>query len=227
MPGKIKNDRRSQLKQKFLETRFEGFSDREKLELILFYVFPKINADEAAGKLLDKFINLGGVFDANIENLKEVSEINDLAAFLLKLIPELSKDYINTKDKMLIMDNFKTACDYFKNQFIGEKNEIIKIACLDHKLKLINCSSIAEGTPSSAFVNIKKLIEFTYKNNCESIIMIHNHPNGELIPSDEDIKATRNIYNYLKPLGIKLIDHIIVAGGQAISLKESGDFKFI
>ena len=61
----------------------------------------------------------------------------------------------------------------------------------------------------------------------KSIIIAHNHPNGDLIPSDEDIKATSDLFRTLKPVGIMLLDHIIVAGGQAISLKESGAFTLL
>ena len=122
------------------------------------------------------------------------------------------------------MGNYKTACEYFKNQFLGENVEKVRIACVDDKLRLVDCAVISEGTPGTVAVNIRKIVEFTYKNKCESIIIAHNHPNGDLIPSDEDIKATSDLFRTLKPVGIMLLDHIIVAGGQAISLKESGAF---
>lgn len=227
MPKNIHDGHRERVRQKFLKTKLAGFADHEKLELLLFYARPGIDTNEMAHNLLKKFRTIGGVFDASVEQLKEIHGINDATAVLIKLIPEMSKEYINSKSKLMVMDNYKTVCDFFKNQFVGERNEIIKVACVDDRLRLIACETIAEGTPGSALVNIRRLVEFTYKHNCGSIIMAHNHPNGDMLPSDEDLKVTKNMYKFLKPIGIDLIDHIIVAGGQAISLKELGAFTLI
>lgn len=227
MPDNIHKGHRERVRKKFLKTKLEGFSDIEKLEFLLFYARPGIDTNVIAHNLINKFKTIGRVFDASIEQLKEVDGISEATAVLIKLIPEMSKEYINSKSELMVMDNYKTVRDYFKSQFVGERNELIKVACVDDKLRLIACETISEGTPDSALVNIRKLVEFTYKNNCGSIILAHNHPNGDLLPSDEDIKVTKNMYKSLKPIGIDLIDHIIVAGGQAISLKESGVFTVI
>lgn len=218
---------RKRVRQKFLETKLAGFGDHEKLELLLFYARPGIDTKDIAYDLLKEFKTIAGVFDASIDQLMEIGGIGEAAAILIKLIPEMSKEYINSKSNLMVMDNYKTVCDYFKNKFIGEKNEIIMAACVDDRLRLISCVKLSEGTPSSADMNIRKLVEFTYKHNCESIILAHNHPNGDLIPSDDDIRVTKEIYKFLKPVGITLLDHIIAAGGEAISLREAGAFTII
>ncbi len=227
MPKKSYHGHRERARKKFLETRLAGFSDHEKLEFLLFYGCPRVDTKETARNLMDKFKTIAGVFDASIEQLMEVDGIGESSAILIKLVPEMTKEYTNSKSKFMIMDSYKTVCDFFKNEFIGERNEIIMAACVDDRLRLISCAKISEGTPSSANMNIRKLVEFTYKNNCESIILAHNHPNGDLIPSDDDIRVTKEIYKFLKPVGITLLDHIIAAGGEAISLREAGVFTVI
>lgn len=227
MSDNIHEGHRERLREKFLKTGFSGFADHEKLELLLTYARPRVNTNGIAHDLLKKFKTIGGVFDASVEQLMEVNGIKEASAILIKIIPEMSKEYINSKSQLMIVNSSGLMCDFFKNQFIGEKNEKIMIACVDDKLRLVNFQVISEGSPSSATVDIKKLIEFTYKNNCESIIMAHNHPNGELMPSDNDLRVTEYVYKLLEPIKIRLLDHIIVAGAQAISLKELGAFSFV
>ena len=208
MADNVHKGHRERVRKKFIKTGFTGFADHEKLELLLFYSRPRIDTNAIAHNLIDKFKTIGGVFDADFDMLKEVDGVDEATAVLLKMIPALSKEYV-------------------KNQFLGENVENVRIACVDDKLRLVDCAVISEGTPGTVAVNIRKIVEFTYKNKCESIIIAHNHPNGDLIPSDEDIKATSDLFRTLKPVGIMLLDHIIVAGGQAISLKESGAFTLL
>ena len=214
MADNVHKGHRERVRKKFIKTGFTGFADHEKLELLLFYSRPRIDTNAIAHNLIDKFKTIGGVFDADFDMLKEVDGVDEATAVLLKI-------------SLTSMGNYKTACEYFKNQFLGENVEKVRIACVDDKLRLVDCAVISEGTPGTVAVNIRKIVEFTYKNKCESIIIAHNHPNGDLIPSDEDIKATSDLFRTLKPVGIMLLDHIIVAGGQAISLKESGAFTLL
>lgn len=227
MAENIHKGHRERVRKKFIKTGFTGFADHEKLELLLFYSRPRIDTNAIAHNLMDKFKTIGGVFEADIEILKEVDGVDESTAVLIKMIPALTKEYVNSKVNLMPMGSYKTACEYFKNQFLGENIEKVRIACVDDKLRLVDCAVISEGVPGAVEVNIRKIVEFTYKNKCESIIMAHNHPNGDLIPSDEDIKATSDMFRTLKPVGIMLLDHIIVAGGQAISLKESGAFTLL
>lgn len=220
-------DHRKRTRQKFMKSGFAGFADHEKLEFLLYYARPRVDTNVMAHELLKKFRNLGGVFDASIDQLTDVDGVGEISAILIKIIPEMTKEYVNIKSKLTVMEDSKAVCEFFKTEFIGERNEKIKIACVDDKLRLIACEVISEGTASSAVVDIKKLISITYKYNCESIIMAHNHPNGDLMPSNEDVTITKDIYRFLKPIGIKLLDHIIVAGGQAVSLKELGAFTLL
>lgn len=227
MAENIHKGHRERVRKKFIKTGFAGFADHEKLELLLFYSRPRIDTNTIAHNLMDKFKTIDGVFDADIDMLQEVEGINEATAVLIKMIPALSKEYFSSKSHLIPMGSYQTVCEYFKNQFLGENVEKVRIACVDDRLRLVDCEVISEGTPGTVAVNIRKIVEFTYKHKCESIIMAHNHPNGDIIPSDEDIKATADIFRTLKPVGITLLDHIIVAGGQAISLKESGAFSLL
>lgn len=227
MGDNIHKGHRQRVRQKFIKSGFVGFADHEILEILLFYSRPRVDTNIIAHNLLNRFKSLNKVFDADIDTLKEVEGVDESTAILIKLVPEIMKEYMLSKSQDVPMGSYKAVCEFFKSQFAGENVEKVRIACINDKLKLVGCAVISEGSPGNVGINVRKIVEFTYKNNCESIIMAHNHPNGDLIPSDEDIKATSSLYKTLKPVGIQLLDHIIVAGGGAVSLKEMGAFSLL
>lgn len=227
MAENIHKGHRERMRKKFIQSGFDGFTNHEILELLLFYSRPRIDTNVIAHRLIDKYHSISAVCDADIDDLKEVEGIDESSAVLLKMIPLLAREYMTSDSKRLSMKSFSAVCDYFKAQYLGETVEKIRVACLDDKLRLVAGKIIAEGAPGGVEVNIRRIVEFTYKNKCENVILAHNHPNGDIIPSDDDIKSTALIHNTLKPVGINLLDHIIVAGSQAISLKESGAFSLL
>ena len=227
MAENLHKGHRERVRRKFIESGFNGFDKHEILELLLFYSRPRVNTNEIAHRLLDKFKTITAVCDADIDELKEISGIDESSAVLLKMIPLLSKEYLSGVGKNCVLREYSVVCDFFTTQFIGEREEKIRIACLDDKLRLIKCSVISDGVPGKVPVNIRKIVEFAFKNKSENIILAHNHPNGDAIPSDDDLRATSALYSALKPIGINLLDHIIVAGDDAISLKESGAFSLL
>ncbi len=227
MADNIHKDHRKRVRNRFLKSRFNDFSEHEKLELLLYYAIPVKNTNPIAHTLLNKFRSIRGVFDATIDQLTELDGIGEQTAILIKLVPELAREYINSENVCEPLDNSDKVCNFFKKQFIGEYVEKIKAACIDDKLNLVYCDDIAEGTINSVCIDIKRLIQFVYENNCENVIIAHNHPNGDLSPSNDDIRQTVDMYKKLKTIGINLIDHVIVAQGQAISLKSVGTFNLL
>ncbi|MBQ8435399.1 MAG: hypothetical protein IJX24_05265 [Oscillospiraceae bacterium] len=227
MADNIHKGHRQRIRQKFMKTGFTAFSDHEKLELLLFYAIAVKDTNPIAHNLLNRFKSIGGVFDATYEQLMEVDGISESTAVFLKLVPEMAKEYTLSKNIHVCMDSTEVVCNFFSTQFIGDINEKVKIACVDDRLRLICCETIAEGTPGAVNVDIRTLVKFTYMNNSESIIMAHNHPNGDSLPSDDDIRHTAEIYRKLKTVGINLIDHIVVAKGKATSLKSVGAFSLL
>lgn len=222
MAENIHKDHRQRVRKKFMKSKFTGFADHEKLELLLYYAIPMKDTNPIAHRLLNKFKTIGGVFDASIEQLMEVEGIGENAAIFIKLIPEISKEYSLSKYMYVKLDTVEAVCKFFCSQFTGEANEKIKVAAVDDKLRLKCCEELAEGTTNSVCIDIKKLLLFAQKNNSENIIIAHNHPNGDHIPSNDDISLTRELHKNLKIIGINLIDHVVVAKGQATSLKSVG-----
>lgn len=222
----VHDGHRERLKNRFLKTGLEDFEDHNVLELLLFYSIPRMDTNETAHRLLDNFGSISAVFDASMEELCKVKGISTHTATLIKLIPRLFSVY--EKDRTQGIKSITSTADagrYLMPRFSGKTVEEVYILMLDDKLKILGCVKLFEGSVNSASVSIKKLVAEVMKYNATSVIMAHNHPAGVAIPSKEDVSTTQNVSKALSLIGVRLKDHIIVADGDFVSMRESSMMK--
>lgn len=218
---------RLRVKQKFLANGFENMLDYEILEMLLFYSIPYKNTNVIAHDLINTFGSISSVFDSSVENLKTVDGITENSAILIKMIPNLLQIYSTDKYKLENIFNVKKACDVFLKKYIGVINETVHIALADSAGRLIYIGKISEGNLNKSHIYMRKLILTVLQHNAKYAILSHNHPSGIALPSRSDIETTKKIKAVLSSLDITLIDHIIVANNNAVSLKSSDEFKYI
>ncbi len=222
------NGHRSRLKARFLNEGLDNFEMHNILELLLFYACPRIDTNDIAHELLNKFGSISEVFDASLEDLKEVAKIGDHAAVLLKLIPDIARIYQQDKtNKDTPLDSHDKMGEFLIPKFVGRKNEVVYIVCLDSNCHIISCDLLFEGSVGDVNLNIRKIVKQAIKYNCQDIILAHNHPRGLALPSSEDIIATRSVIKCLAPLNITLLDHIVVSNQDYCSLANNGYIKNI
>lgn len=211
------------MKRKMLEQGLDSFDDHNVLELLLFYALPRQDTNPLAHALLDHFGSLEAVFEAPLEELVKVPGIGENAATLLKLIPAVSRRYEMCKnDFSEILDSTTKAGDYLAARYLYERDEVVYIVCLDAKRRVICCKALFRGDVNSAEVSVRKIAELALVKNASAIILSHNHTSGIALPSREDERTTKRVKDALAPMGITLLDHIIVAGDDYISMAESG-----
>lgn len=219
----VHDGHRERMKKRFLEQGLDTFDDHNVLELLLFYAMPRKDTNPLAHKLIDHFGSLEAVFEAPAEELSKINGIGENTVTLLKLIPQVSRRYAIDKNKFdSILDSTTRAGDYLLARYMYERDEVVYIICLDPKRKVICCKQLFRGDVNSAEVSIRKIAELALAKNASSIILSHNHTSGIALPSREDELTTKRIKSVLDSMGIALIDHIIVAGDDYISMAESG-----
>jgi DNA repair protein RadC len=108
------------------------------------------------------------------------------------------------------------------NQFSEEKQELFLVVSLNTKNKIINTHISSIGTLDSSTIHPRDIFREAIRNNASGIILIHNHPSGDVNPSNEDLKVTKLLKNISNIIGIKLLDHIIISKEQFFSFQESG-----
>ena len=80
--------------------------------------------------------------------------------------------------------------------------------------------SIFEGTLNASVFHPREIFRFAIEQSANSIILVHNHPSGDPQPSQEDIRATKQLIEAGNQIGIRVLDHIIIGDGIFVSLKE-------
>ena len=213
---------RQRLIQRFLEEDLDNFEPHNVLELLLFYAIPRKDTNELAHVLIDTFGSLKGVFDAPYEELIKVTGIGPNTAALLKLVPSLTRTYYSSDARSIILDTSEKSGEYFLPYYIGQTEEVVRLACLDAGGKVFSNQILHRGSANAAEVNIRKIVNIALRNNAMGVILAHNHPGGLPLPSEEDVATTKSIREALMPMGILLMDHIIVAGQDYVSMARSG-----
>ena len=212
---------RERVKQRFLKHNLDVFEEHQILELLLFYGLPRADTNPIAHELLDRFGTISGVCDAPIEELTRTKGITQNVAILLKLIPQLSRHYINTQtsDKERIYDT-NSAMRIISPQFIGRKNEMVVLVLMDSKNRVLYCGVVTEGNVNTVPLYIRKIITLAATYNAAEAIIAHNHPSGVPKPSEGDFALTRQIAWAGEILGIRLIDHVIIGEDTFYSMKK-------
>lgn len=215
-------EHRKRMRQKFLKEGLETFPDHEKLEFLLFNVISRKNTNDVGHKLLDTFGSFSSVLDAPIDTLMKVDGVGEAAAVMLKLIPEVCRYYLEDKqDYKSKVVNPKMIGDFFLSKFIGRMNETVILMLLDSKSKMLYCGVVSEGSVNSADIYIRKIIEMAMRYNASQAIIAHNHPSGVALPSKQDLTTTAAVSKSLEMVGVRLIDHVIVADNDYVSLAQS------
>ena len=219
----IHDGHREKMRRRFQETGLEGFADHEALELLLYYAIPRRDTNELAHRLLTRYGSLSALLQAPIEDLRRVEGVGESAAVFLKLVPAfVYKAQRSAAGQETILNSTEKAGRYLLTCFAGERNEVIYQLCLDRKGKLLARKRLSEGGSAAAELNIRRLVENALLSSASAVILSHNHPSGIALPSREDYATTQQAQDALRTIGVELLDHIIVAEDDYVSLADSG-----
>lgn len=218
----IHDGHREKMRHRFQETGLEGFADHEALELLLYYAIPRRDTNELAHRLLARYGSLAALLQAPVEDLQRTEGIGESAAVFLKLVPAFVYKAQRSAGQETVLNSTEKAGRYLLTRFAGERNEVIYQLCLDRKGKLLACKRLGEGGSAAAELNIRRLVENALLSSASAVILSHNHPSGIALPSREDYATTQQAQDALRTIGVELLDHIIVAEDDYVSLADSG-----
>lgn len=222
----IHDGHRQRLKARFLREGLDHFDEIQVLELLLFYCIPRQDTNPIAHGLLDHFGSLAQVLEATPEELEKVPGVGRSASTFLSLIPAVGRYYmVNRAAGTVILPTIKKCGEYLLPFFFGRRNETVFLLCLDAKCKVLCCKEIGEGSVNSAGVPIRRIVETALGVNATSVVLAHNHPSGLALPSADDVQTTRRVAMALDAVEISLVDHIVVADDDFVSMAQSGYYR--
>ncbi len=209
------------LVRRFLLRSPDALTDTELLELLLR--FAGKDAKQRAARLLEQFPNVAAILEAGQEELATVPELDEDCILLLRLVPELHRRYFLSRCQTELRLNDSAAIGkYLLPYFYGVKDEVVYLLSLDAAGKVLNCRMLGHGSVNSANVPARRMVQEALTCNASAVVLAHNHPSGIAIPSREDIQLTHRLKEAFDVLDIMLIDHIVVADDDYVSLRDSG-----
>ncbi len=219
----IHDGHRQRLKERFLRSGLDSFTDVQVLELALFYCIPRKDTNPIAHALLEHFGSLSQVLEASVEELQNVPGIGENTATYLTMLPQIGRFYlVDRSQREVILPTIDKCGAYLVPYFFGRGTESVFLLCLDAKCKVLCCREVGQGSVNSAGISVRKIVEIALGTNATTVVLAHNHPSGLALPSAEDIQTTRRVAAALRAVEVHLADYIVVADGDYVSMVQSG-----
>ena len=188
---------------------------------------PRRDVKPIVRELLSKFKTLSGVMSAKESELIQVNGIKEKTAQFLILIRRVAQEIALGKvEKRPILSDWESLLDYVSTIYVGETIEVLYILYLDSKLKLIKSRKEKVGSVNHIEISPKEILKEALNLNAAQVILVHNHPSGEAMPSVDDIRATEVVAKLLEAAGIHLVEHLIVGNNRKVhSMRAQGILK--
>ena len=210
----------SQILQRYWCMGGQALTDQELLSLIL-----QSTDDEPqlAMAMFQHFGSLRTIIEAEWMDMKAIAGIAPHQFVVLPLAVELMKRYqISFIAKSSVLENSTQTIAYLNLCLAGKKQEIFACLFLDHQYRVIAFRELFYGSLRSARIHPRELIRQVLHFNAAAVIFAHNHPSGCAQPSESDRYVTETLKQTLDLIEVQLLDHIVVAENESISMASLG-----
>lgn len=213
---------RARVRKKFLNSLGEELHEYELLEILLFAASPRQDTKPLAKKLIAKFGDISGVVNADVEMLKTIDGVGEVAIVQIKIIARIIQRILKNRAKQRpVLNNWQLVVDYASAAVKDLNYEVFRVLFLDKKHQLIEDELLAIGENDNVVISSKAIAKKALLLSASSVILFHNHPSGELRASAADISVTKEIVSTLKVLEVKVVDHLIISCNGYFSFKEN------
>lgn len=176
----------------------------------------------AARRLYRKFGSIYGVMYAPKEDILEIGSGMEPTVELLSIFQKLNKRYLEdyNEDVQRVYD-MNAAVRLLIPKFLGRRTEAVVLMLMDGRSGLLYNEVVNEGSVTEVPIYVRKMVELCLRYNAYDAIIAHNHPSGNVLPSRNDLTATRDVERALSGIDVNLVDHFIISGRDYTSFNAS------
>jgi len=198
-------------------------TDGELLAIVLRVGVRGKSAVELGHELVKQFGSVQAMMNAPLAAWRGIKGLGTAKIAQLQAALELGRRAaLPKKREDNFIKNTKQAADYFKVLLCGLPEEHFRVAYLNRTGRLLDATPIAEGTVDRVGPHIRTIVAHALRTNASALIAGHNHPSGATEPSEADRILTRDLIAACHPIGVKVLDHVIVAGNEHYSFADTG-----
>lgn len=210
---------RSRLRTRLLKAGREAFADYELLELLLTYALPRRDTKALAKSLVSQFGSFAAVLDQPHEKLVAVEGVGpQTATFLLTIRSAMARYFEQGVEQTATISAPEDVTDFVRVQIGANQRECLLVLCLNDANRLVHHVTVIEGTVDRAPFYPREILKAALLHNATGLIMVHNHPSGDPVPSENDHTITGKLRKLADEFAIRLLDHLIVTPRNAFSL---------
>jgi DNA repair protein RadC len=211
---------RQRLRDRFLKAGRSALADYELLELLLTYAIPRMDTKPIAKTCLHNFGSILSTLQQPDERLLEIQGIGPNVATYLKAIHAcLTRCMEAAVEDLPSISGPEEVFAFIRLHLGPSAIECIYALYLNEARRIVHHEQVGMGTVDRAALYPREILKPALIHNATGMILVHNHPEGEPVPSDQDLELTENLEDISAPLGIELLDHLIVTSLQAYSIK--------
>ena len=215
---------RKRLRERYVNNGYEALQDYEIIELLLTFVKQRVDTKPLAKNLIEKYGTIEEILKADLDDLKKINGIGDITGIFLNFIGDIMA--YSFKDKFqkqnISFKNKNQLISYLRNDIGFSKNEEFKVLFLNSVNEIIETEILFTGTIDKSAIYPRKILERALHHNARAIVFAHNHPSGNIFPSEKDIELTKEMKEFFKIVDINVLDHIIITKNSHFSFLEEG-----
>jgi DNA repair protein RadC len=207
-------------RERLLARGAQALSDAELVAILLRTGIRNKTAVDIAGELLERFGGIARMLEANLTGIKGLGPAKTAQfAAALELLRRSLDERLKERDALTSPGAVR---DYLRFALGQREHEVFVCIWLDAQHKVTSFEELFAGTLTQTSVYPREIVKTALARNAAAVIFAHNHPSGVAQPSQADELLTRNLKEALALVEVKVLDHFVVAGNQAISFAERG-----
>ena len=210
-------------RERLLSKGAQALTDSELVAILIRIGFKGTDAVEMARQLLKQFGSLRAMVEAPVIALLEVKGLKGAKAAQLIAAMEIARRVsVPAERGQLVMKSTAAAAEYLRERLRGLAEEQFRVLYLNRRNALLEDDLIAQGSVDAVRPPLRNIVARALQVNASALIAAHNHPSGAAEPSESDRMLTQDLIAACRPLGLKVLDHVIVGEEATFSFADSG-----
>ena len=211
-------------REKLLTRGAAALGDAELLALLLRTGVAGTNVLQLAQQLLDTFGGLAGLLQAGADDLRRVRGLGGSAkrAQLVAVLELARRAMAERLAERTVFEAPDSVKRYLQLHLSGRPHEVFAALFLDSQHRLIALEELFRGTLNQTSVYPREVVQRALHHHAAAMVLAHNHPSGSVEPSRADEALTQTLKAALALVDVRVLDHVIVGPGQALSMAERG-----
>lgn len=211
-------------REKLLARGPAALGDAELLALLLRTGMAGKNVLALAQELLDTFGGIAGLLNTGAEDLKRIKGLGGTAkrAELVAVLELARRALAQQLKSRTVFDSPDAVKHYLQLQLAARPHEVFAVLFLDAQHRLLAMEELFRGTLTQTSVYPREVVLRALHHQAGAVVLAHNHPSGVAEPSRADEALTQTLKAALALVDVRVLDHVIVAPGAALSMAERG-----